>query len=309
MNSEPVYIGMDICKTTLDLSKDLGGKQRQFEQSKKGYRQLIDRLQGPVHVVCEATGGYERAVVQALHEASIKVSVINPSRVRDFAKSDGLLAKTDPLDAELLARFGKSKNPAPTAPSSAQQQELEDLMLRRQQLKDMITAETNRLHQCVHPFSRRQLQKHLNYLQKQVKELDAATQNRIEKSPELNRRVCKLCETVGVGNVTAWRLLAYLPELGTVNRRRISHLAGVAPMNNDSGPNVGHRFIRGGRAEARTTLYMSALGAAFKHPQLKDLYKRLVAAGKPKKVALTAVMRRLIISLNTALKQPLETSA
>ena len=309
MNPEPVYIGMDISKMTLDLSGNIQAvrQRHQFEHNKKGHLQLVKWLgsSGPVHVICEATGGYEAAVVNALHRADIKVSVVNPLRVRFFAKSNGLLAKTDRIDSDLLADYGASKHPTPTLASSPQQQTLEALTTRRLQIKDLVTAETNRLQQGCDPFIKRQIAKHLNNLKKQLLQLDVAYQELLEKDTSLKHKVQQLSEVIGVGTITALSLLAWLPELGTTNRRRICALAGVAPFNNDSGFHIGRRTIQGGRPAARKALYMAALVAAFRNPQLKAFYQRLLAAGKAKKVALTAVMRKLLIILNAILKQPL----
>lgn len=303
-----VYVGMDIAKATLDLHAPTspGPRSRQFANGPAGHRALVRWLQGlgSGHVVCEASGGYERAVVTALQQASIAVSVVNPRQARDFARAQGRLAKTDRLDAQVLAEFGQHLQPVATPALSAAQRQLAELVARRQQVQQLRSAEHNRLEHTTHPAVRRQLQRHLISLDRQLEQLDIWLTELVDAQPSLAHNVARLRAVVGVGRITALVLLATMPELGTLNRRQAAALVGVAPFNRDSGPRRGHRVIGGGRAVARRALYMAALVAAFSNPRFQMFYRRLVAAGKAPKVALVAVMRKLIILLNQILKNP-----
>jgi transposase len=308
MSSPLVYVGMDVAKATLDLYA-LGASpaQRQhLPNDVKGHRALLRWLQrlGPVQVICEASGGYERPAVVALQQAAIAVSVVNPRRVRDFARAQGRLAKTDQLDAQVLAQFGQQLQPAITPAPSAAQRQLVELVSRRQQVQQLRTAERNRLEHTTHPAVRRQLQRHLLGLDRQMQQLQTWIAELVAAEPSLAHKVARLCEVMGVGQITAVVLLATMPELGMLNRRQAAALAGVAPFNRDSGPRRGHRLIGGGRPVARRALYMAALVAAYSNPRFKQFYQRLLAAGKAPKVALVAVMRKLIILLNHLLKIP-----
>jgi len=303
-----VYVGMDIAKATLDLhALSLPHPQTsQFANSVAGHRRVVrwlDRL-GAAHVVCEASGGYERPVVTALQQAGVAVSVLNPRQARDFARAQGRLAKTDRLDAQVLAQFGRCLQPAATAAPSLAQRQLAELVARRQQVQQLRMAEHNRLEHTTHPAVRRQLQRHLLGLDRQLEQLQTWITELIGTEPTLAHKVARLCAVAGVGRITAAVLLATMPELGTLNRRQAAALAGVAPFNRDSGPRRGHRLIGGGRAVARRALYMAALVAAFKNPRFHRFYQRLITAGKAPKVALVAVMRKLIILLNQLLKNP-----
>jgi transposase len=308
MSSPLVYVGMDIAKATLDLYAPLAPRpeSRQVANNPTGHRALVRWLQklGLVHIVCEATGGYERSVVTALQQAGIAVSVVNPRRARDFARAQGRLAKTDRLDAQVLAEFGQRLQPVATPVPSAAQRQLAELVSRRQQVQQLRTAERNRLEHTTHPDVRRQLQRHLIGLVRQLEQIDAWINELVHAEPALTHQVARLCAVVGVGRITAVVLLATMPELGVLNRRQAAALAGVAPFNRDSGPRRGHRLIGGGRANARRALYMAALVAAFNNPRFQVFYQRLIAAGKAPKVALVAVMRKLIILLNQLLKNP-----
>jgi transposase len=302
-----VYVGMDIAKATLDLHALSPSPQfRQFTNSPAGHRALRRWLQGlgPIHVVCEASGGYERSVVLALQQAAVAVSVINPRQARDFARAQGRLAKTDQLDAQVLAEFGECLRPAVSSAPSAAQRQLAELVSRRQQVQQLRGAEHNRLEHTTHPAVRRQVQRHLLGLERQLEQLDTWITELIDAEPTLTQKMARLCAVVGVGRITAAVLLATMPELGTLNRRQAAALVGVAPFNRDSGPRRGHRLIGGGRPVARRALYMAALVAAFANPRFKVFYQHLIAAGKAPKVALVAVMRKLIIVLNQLLKNP-----
>lgn len=306
MSQPLVYVGMDIAKATLDLHHPGQPKTpaRQFANTAADHRQLVHWLQQgpPVLVVCEATGGYERGVVAALQEAGIAVALANARQVRDFARAQGRLAKTDRLDAAVLADYGRRLQPTAAAQPSPAQRQLQEAITRRQQLQQVRLAEHNRLEHLQEPFLRRQLQAHLRALDRQLKQLDAWLADLVKHQEPLAQKVSRLCTVDGVGRVTALVLLATMPELGTLNRRQAAALAGVAPFNRDSGPRRGHRQIYGGRAVARRALYMASLTAAYHNDQLQPFYQRLVTNGKPKKVALVAVMRKLIIHLNHQLK-------
>ena len=303
-----VYVGMDIAKATLDLHalSQPRPRSRQFANSAAGHRRLARWLHalGPAHVVCEASGGYERRVVTALQQAGLAVSVVNPRQVRDFARAQGRLAKTDRLDAQVLAQFGQCLQPAATPAPSLAQRQLAELIARRQQVQQLRVAEHNRLEHTTHPAVRRQLQRHLLGLDNQLHQLQTWISQLIRTEPALAHKVARLSAVVGVGPITAAVLLATMPELGALNRRQAAALAGVAPFNRDSGPRRGHRLIGGGRALARRALYMAALVAAFKNPRFQAFYQRLITAGKAPKVALVAVMRKLIVLLNQLLKNP-----
>jgi transposase len=298
---------MDIAKATLDLhALSTPPQSRQFANSCAGHRALRRWLQGlgPVQVVCEASGGYERSVVLVLQQASIAISVVNPRQARDFARAQGRLAKTDRLDAQVLAQFGQRLRPAATPAPSVAQRQLAELVSRRQQVQQLRSAEHNRLEHTTHPAVRRQMRRHLLGLDRQLQQLDAWITELLQAEPALAHKVARLCAVVGVGRITAVVLLATMSELGTLNRRQAAALVGVAPFNRDSGPRRGHRLIGGGRSVARRALYMAALVAAFANPRFQVFYQRLIAAGKAPKVALVAVMRKLIILLNHVLKDP-----
>jgi transposase len=299
-----IYTGLDIAKSNLQLH--LAGRIYDLPNTAAGHRQLLKLLatQSGVHVVCEATGGYERAVVAALHEANVPVSVLNPARVRFFAQATGQRAKTDHIDAALLSAYGQKLQPKATAPRSELEQHLAELVRRRLQVLELLVAQRHQVQQLSLPAVRRQaqslvrrLERDLAHLQNQLKVL--RTQN-----SSLNERVQKLEAITGVGTITALGVLAELPELGTLNRRQAAALAGLAPHPRESGQWHGRRSIGGGRAPVRRALYMAALVAAHTNHHLKAFYQRLRTAGKPAKVALTAVMRKLIVLMNHILKHP-----
>ena len=303
-----VYVGMDIAKATLDLHalSSPRAQSRQFANSRTGHRRLVGWLQSlaAAQVVCEASGGYERTAVTALQQAGIAVSIVNPRQARDFARAQGRLAKTDRLDAQVLAQFGQCLQPKATPAPSLTQRQLVELVARRQQVQQLRIAEHNRLEHTTHPCVRRQLQRHLLALDRQLQQLQTWITQLIRTEPALAHKMARLCAVAGVGPLTAAVLLATMPELGTLNRRQAAALAGVAPFNRDSGPRRGHRLIGGGRALARRALYMAALVAAFNNSRFRCFYQRLLSAGKAPKVALVAVMRKLIILLNQLLKNP-----
>ena len=302
--TSPVYAGIDIAKASLQLH--LQSKFYDLPNTPAGHAQLLKRLETVlgVHVICEATGGYERAVVAALHAAPVPVSVINPARVRQFARASGQLAKTDPIDAAVLSAFGLAFKPAPTQPRTAVEIKLTALVTRRAQLLELRVAESQRADTCADAALNKLFTKWLPQVNKQIAKVDTLIEELLEAQEALAGQVQRLDDILGVGRITAVAVLGTMPELGQLNRGQAAALAGLAPYNRDSGKWAGQRRIGGGRAEARTALYMAALSASRSNPLLKDFYDRLIAAGKPAKVALTAVMRKLIVLMNHLLKNP-----
>jgi transposase len=297
-----IYTGVDVAKATLQLQ--LLGRQYELSNNPAGLRQLLKALQKVpgVHVVCEATGGYEQAMVKALHQAHILVSVTNPARVRAAAQARGQQAKSDPIDAAGLTEFGRRFNPQPTPPTSAIQQQLVALT---QWLQQLVSGQAMARTQAEHhqlPFVRRQHAKLLLHLQTQIKSVEKQIEALLQQDAPLRTRVRCLDEIEGVGPRTAWMVLAHMPELGQLNRQQVAALAGLAPWTRDSGAMKGKRCIGGGRPQVRVALYMASLSAARSNPVLSVFYQRLRAKGKIGKVALTAVMRRLLIFMNHQLK-------
>jgi transposase len=304
-NFTMIYAGIDVAKATLVLS--LQDVCHTLENNPTGHArllQLLGQVGAPIHVILEATGGYESAVVRVLHAASVAVSVMLPSRVRDFARAMGLQAKTDPIDAGLLAAFGAAIQPEPTRPPSEAQRQLTELVIRRAQLVDSKVVEQNRAEHYTDRTTQRQSSKMLDFLEQQITECDRQILRQIKADEVLHARACRLQEVPGVGPVTAATLLAHMPELGTLDDGQAAALAGLAPYNCDSGPFKGTRRIRGGRKEVRCALYMAAMTAVRHDPILRVFYQRLCAAGKKPIVALTAAMRKLILLLNRLLANP-----
>lgn len=299
-----IYSGLDISKQNLQLH--LGGRIHDSSNTLAGHRRLIKLLatQPGVHVVCEATGGYERGVVAALHGTRIPVSVLNPARVRHFARATGQRAKTDHIDAALLSSYGQALQPKPTVPRTELEQQLTELVRRRVQLLDFLVAQRQQAERLTLPALRRQAQSLVRRLERDLEQIEDQLKELRTHAPALDERVQKLEAITGVGTITALGVLAELPELGTLNRRQAAALAGLAPHPRESGQWHGRRTIGGGRAEVRRALYMAALVAARSNHQLKAFYQRLRAAGKPAKLALTAVMRKLIVLMNHLLKHP-----
>jgi transposase len=303
MTSQECFVGVDVSKGTLDVAERPGGKRWTEANDEAGCAkavQIIARLK-PTLVVMEATGGYQAPLAAELADAGIPVAVVNPRQVRDFAKSTGALAKTDALDAHILAHFAEAIRPTPRPLPDADQQCLKALMARRRQIVEMITAENNRLavsNKSVRP----RIKTHLDWLHHELKRLDRELDKWIRNSPIWKEKEELLQSAPGVGHVVSRTLLSELPELGTMNRKEIAALAGVAPFNQDSGKGKGRRCIWGGRAAVRSALYMAALVASRHNPVIKVFYQRLLKAGKAKKVALTACMRKLLTILNTMLR-------
>jgi transposase len=304
--AKPAYAGVDISKETLDAT--LGGEPAApYANQAAGIAELVKQIKqqpGPVHVICEPSGGYERALLEALWAAGIAVSLVNAGRVRSFAKARGLLAKTDQIDAALLREFGQRMEPEALAAPAPSRQSLADLVQRREQLIGLLTMEEQRLTQARHSAIKQMSAELIQALKKQIAQIEALIAAQIDDDDTLRKQSERLQQVKGVGPVTASTLLAELPELGKLNSQEIGALAGVVPYNHDSGQHRGRRWIRGGRLKVRRVLYMAATVAARFNPILKTFYLRLVAAGKPKKVALTAVMRKLVVLLNLLLKKP-----
>ena len=302
INPSIVNAGLDVAKPTLQLH--LAGASHSLGNDAKGHIKLLKLLRAhpTAHVVCEATGGYERAVVRALHAASIPLSVLEASRVRHFARAQGLRAKTDPIDAEVLARYGAAFNPPPSPALSPNQQRLVDLSRRRRQLVESQAVERNRSEHYADPFCLRQTKRLLNSLQKWILECDRAIASLVAADPLLAHRAQRLDAIPGVGPVVAATVLAELPELGRISNRAAAALAGLAPYNQDSGSMRGTRRIGGGRRLVRSALYMAALSAVRHDPILKAFYLHLRAMGKKPLVALVASMRKLVVLMNRLLK-------
>lgn len=292
------YVGIDVSKQRLDVAVRPSGESFFVGNDEEGIRGLLVRLQEmePLLVVLEASGGYEAAVAAAL-AAAVPLVVVNPRQVRDFAKAKGILAKTDRLDAKVLAEFGQVMEPEVRPLPDETVQEISALLARRRQLLDMITAETNRLGLAPRRV-RESIKAHIKWMRHQLGEVDHDLDQRIRSSSVWREKDDLLRSTPGVGPVVARTLLGDLPELGTLDRRRIAALAGVAPFADDSGTIKGRRMIRGGRVHVRSALYMAALTGIRHNAVIKAYYERLRQAGKPFKLAITAAMRKLLTILN-----------
>ena len=302
MAQAAVYVGIDVSKDRLDVSIGAEGAVWQVGNEAAGIRALRERLAvlAPERIVVEATGGLERAVVRGLDITGLPVVVVNPRQVRDFARATGRLAKTDVIDARVLAWFGEALQPAVRPLPDAQAEALREVVTRRRQVVEMLTVERNHMVQAT-SLVRRQVKGHIAGLQRQLVTLDRELARLIQANPVWRARDELLRSVPGVGNVTARLLVANLPELGRLNRKQIAALVGVAPHNRDSGSYRGKRSVWGGRAPVRAGLYMATLVATRHNAVIRAFYARLCAAGKPKKVALTACMRKLLTILNSTL--------
>jgi transposase len=305
--SQPVqqaFVGIDVSKETWDVHVGPQGESKSFSADTEGFKKLLKFLPPPggCLIVIEASGGYEADLLADLLDAEHVAARVNPRQVRDFAKSCGQLAKTDKLDAKVLALFGEKMEPPPAAKIRAQQRELAALVTRRRQLVTMKTTESNRKGQARSDRAQRSIEKLLRTLEEEIKKITADIRKLVEKDDDW-RGKAQILETVpGIGKETSATLVAELPELGDINRAQIAALVGVAPYNHDSGKLRGTRAIRGGRAWVRTALYMATLTAIRVNPVIKAFYGRLTAAGKPFKVKLIACMRKLLTILNVLLK-------
>jgi transposase len=298
-----VYIGIDVSKAHLDVAVRPGGEEQQFENNSAGISALVAWVEArhPTLIVLEATGGLETAVTAALAAAGLAVAVVNPRQARDFAKSVGRLAKTDKIDAHMLAFFGEATHPEPRQLPDEQTRELQGILVRRRQLIDMLVAEKNRL-QLSHPRMRERVKEHIAWLESEIEQIDKDLNQQLRASPLWREKEDLLRSVKGVGPVTATTLLAELPELGHLNRKKIAALVGVAPFNCDSGKQRGKRAIWGGRACVRHALYMAALSATRYNPVIRQFYLHLLKVGKLPKVALVACMRKLLTILNAIIR-------
>lgn len=297
-------IGIDVSRTRLDAYADGPNESFAVGNDPAGIAQLVARLKKtPVKlIVLEATGPYRRAVAAALLQDALPVSVVNPRQVRDFARSRNAHAKTDPLDARILAAFARANAPALTLRRSQNQLELDELIQRRRQLVEMRTMEINRHAQATVKFARQQMQKLLGTLEKQIHQVEKKIAQKIDGDGDLKRTSEVLLSVPGVGATTAAMLVAELPELGTMNRQKIAALVGVAPFDRQSGQWRGHSMIHGGRQSVRTSLYMATLVAMKPNPKIRVFAQRLKATGKAAKVVIIASMRKLLTILNVLVK-------
>ena len=304
MKDISTFVGIDVAKKSLDVATLPPTTPRTVTHDAKGRRELLDNLPKPgtCLVVIEATGGYERLLVADLLDAGHLVAVVNPRQVRDFAKALGILAKTDRIDAAVIARFGQQVKPRPLAEVHEKQGELDQLVTRRRQLVVLRTAEKNRFTMAHSKPVKRSLQLVIDTLNKEIKRIEKEILALIESDDQWQEKTDILSSVPGVGNVTAATLIAEFPELGQINRQQAAALAGLAPFNRDSGKFKGKRTISGGRRTVRTALYMAALSAKTCNPVIRKFAERLKAEGKLPKVILTACMRKLLVILNTMLK-------
>jgi len=303
MNCEKkVYCGIDVSKKHLDAFID--GQSVRYDNTLKGVRKLAQRV-GERHCVLESTGGYERLAAWALLAGGKTASIVNPGRVRDYAKSMGQRAKTDQIDAEMITRYAEAANPKASELPPENQRMLCVLVDRRQQLMDMAQAESNRLETAGEPILRRSIEKHLKWMHKQLAEVEEQITQLVKDNDDMSDKAGRIRSIKGLGPICAVTLLAHLPEIGTLSRQEAAALAGLAPYNRDSGAFRGRRHICGGRKRLRACLYMAAVCAIQHNPKMKAFYTRLVEENhRPKKVALTAVMRKLLIAANSAVKNP-----
>jgi transposase len=303
MNNESKVVGIDVSKAQLDGAIAPEGKSFSDPNNDAGIAALVERLKQlkPDLVVMEATGGYETAAAMAVSAAGIRLAVVNPRQVRDFAKATGALAKTDAIDARVIAQFGLVIDPHVTSLADEETRNLQAMLVRRSQLIAMRTQEKNRLAIAVGAM-RKPIKEHIAWLDRHIKGLDIDLTNKLRSSPAWKAKDDLLRSFKGIGPVNARTMLADLPELGRLNRKQIAALVGVAPFNCDSGAFKGQRHIWGGRARVRTALFMGATTAIRFNPVIRTFYKGLIARGKPHKVALVACMRKMLITLNAMAK-------
>ena len=299
---EKVYCGVDVSKLHLDVL--FKGRPGRFANTIKGVESMMARV-GKVHYVLESTGGYERMAAWKLMDAGVDVSIVNPSRVRHYALSMGQLAKTDPIDAGVIGDFATAAHPKPSEKPAKDQRLLCALVDRRQQLKEMRTAEISRLETAADPSFLKLVKKHVNWIEKELKMLEKKIAETISSNAPMKEKNQRIQCIKGLGKICGATLLAHVPEIGTLSRQEIAALAGLAPYNRDSGSTCKRRHIHGGRKRLRACLYMAAVCAIQHNPVMKEFYIRLVEENhRPKKVALTAVMRKLLLAANSAVKNP-----
>ena len=301
--SSEAYVGIDVSKDRLDIAELGEERVWQVDNTPEGIFSLVRQMQGicPELIVVEATGGYQRSVVDALFHAGLFVAVVNPARVRQFARACGLLAKTDKLDAQVLAVFGQRVQPKLYEGKSEAEKQLSALLVRRKQVEEMLKAEQNRL-RTISPSLRGSVERIIAILKEEKKHLDGQIQAFLKEQQAWQKQTEILGSAPGVGLVTTATLLAELPELGKMDRKKIAALVGVAPMNYDSGKKRGYRKTKGGRTDVRSVLYMSTLVATRYNPLIRAHYQHLLKRGKVKKVALTACMRKFLTILNAMMR-------
>jgi transposase len=303
VSTQNTYVGIDVSLTKLDVYSRPSGEGWSLDNTDSGIAQLTHLLaeRQPALIVLEATGGLETLAATSLTAADLAVVVVNPRQVRDFAKSTGRLAKTDALDAQIIAHFGEAVHPTPRPLPDEQTQHLTALLTRRRQLMEMLTAERNRL-RPTRAELQHNVQDHITWLEAQIEELDQELDQALKHSPTWRAKEDLLRSVPGVGPILACTLIAELPELGKLNRKQISALVGLAPLNNDSGPRRGKRAIWGGRAAVRAVLYMGTLAAIRFNPVIKAFHDRLAKAHKVAKVVITACMHKLLVILNAMVR-------
>lgn len=298
-----IHVGIDVSKDGLDIAVLPSGETWRTKNEEAAIEELLQQLKQlhPERIVVEATGGYEQRLAAQLYLAGLPLCRVNPRRVRYFARSLGLLAKTDKLDAKVLALFGERVQPPLTRLASPQEQELSALIARREQLSSFLVAERNRLHTAP-PTLHASLHEHITWLQQQLKQLERQIDEFVNHTPDFKEKDELLREVQGVGKKTAAKLIADVPELGECDHKQIAALIGTAPFNRESGSKNGQRSISGGRPDVRSVLYMATLTATRCNPIIRTFYHRLLKAGKLKKVALVACMRKLLTILNAILR-------
>jgi transposase len=305
MSNASQYVAVDVSKAMLDIAMPGANKVWRSSNTISGiaaFKERLKRFDRP-HVVCEATGRYGRLLARQMGAAGITMSIVNPRQVRDFARATGQLAKTDALDAGIILRFACAMEPVPTPPTPENQARLAEKVRRRRQLVDMLATEKQRLSGLDDTDTLASVREHLAFLQGQISQCDARIKAEIEADEKLARKAVLLESIPGIGATTAAVLIAELPELGIADKKQIAALAGVAPMNRDSGQWRGQAHITGGRLSVRCSLYMATLPAIRFNPAIKDFYQHLRAEGKAPKVAITAAMRKLLIIANAIIQQ------
>lgn len=297
------WIGVDVSKDTLVVFNPITRESREYPNQPVGFAQLSKSLKGlpnPV-IICEATGGYETDMALSLNSQGYAVSIVNPRQVRDLAKGLGQWAKTDKIDARMITTYGEIVEPEATVFASETEQEMKEWLQRRQQLIEMVSAEKNRRHQAS-PRTQDAIDEHIEWLEEKIRALDAKLKQLSQYAPQLQEKQALLKSVKGIGSVISTHLSIALPELGKLNRRQIAALVGLAPFNRDSGKYQGKRFVSGGRAAVRCSLYMATLSAVRYNPAIRAYYRHLVERGKCKKVALVAAMRKLLVCLNAMMR-------
>lgn len=301
--AQDIFVGIDVSKDYLDVAIGESPTER-YANSEQGATQLCEKLSGYTVklVVMEATGGYQRLALATLHQRGLPTVAVNPRQVRDFAKAMGVLEKTDQVDARMLRLFAERVRPEVRPIPDEITREFDELLTRRRQLVEMLVAERNREKQAQTKRVLRNIKEHIEWLKKQLRSTDNELKEQVDKSPVWNAKVQLLQQIPGVGRVTVMTLLSSLPELGTLNRKKIAKLSGLAPLCRDSGKHSGKRTTWGGRADVRAVLYMATMVACRRNPTIKAFYARLVTAGKPKKLALVAAMRKLLTIINAMVR-------